>query len=77
MTAGWKAFNITSDKDTGIGGWTDEEIFAYLAKGHASGRGTAAGPMGEAVDQSFSQLVPDDIHAVVVYLRTIPPRVIA
>ena len=75
VTAGWKAFNITSDKDTGIGGWTDEEIFAYLAKGHASGRGTAAGPMGEAVDQSFSQLVPDDIYAVVVYLRTFPPRI--
>jgi mono/diheme cytochrome c family protein len=29
--------------------------------------------MGEAVDQSFSQMEPADIHAVVAYLRSIPP----
>jgi mono/diheme cytochrome c family protein len=73
VTAGWRAFNITSDKDTGIGGWTDDEIFAYLARGHARGRGTAAGPMGEAVDQSFSRMAPADIRAVVSYVRSIPP----
>jgi len=72
-TAGWKAFNITSDKATGIGGWTDDEIVAYLAQGHAQGRGTAAGPMGEAVDQSFSQMAPADIGAVVSYVRSVPP----
>ena len=73
LTAGWKAFNITSDKGTGIGAWSDDEVFAYLAEGHAPGRGTAAGPMGEAVDQSFSRMAPADIHAVVNYLRSIPP----
>jgi len=73
LTAGWKAFNITSDKATGIGGWTDDEIVAYLAQGHAQGRGTAAGPMGEAVDQSFSQMAPADIRAVVSYVRSVPP----
>jgi mono/diheme cytochrome c family protein len=72
VAAGWKAFNITSDKDTGIGGWSDDEVFAYLANGHASGHGTAAGPMGEAVDQSFSQLAPADIHALVSYVRSVP-----
>ncbi len=72
VAAGWKAFNITADKDTGIGGWSDDEVFAYLANGHALGRGTAAGPMGEAVDQSFSQLAPADIHALVSYVRSVP-----
>jgi mono/diheme cytochrome c family protein len=72
VAAGWKAFNITSDKDTGIGAWSDDEVFAYLANGHAQGRGTAAGPMGEAVDESFSQLAPDDIHALVGYVRSVP-----
>ena len=72
ITAGWHAFNITSDKGTGIGDWSDDEVFAYLAKGHALNRGTAAGPMGEAVDQSFSRLSPSDIRALVVYLRSIP-----
>jgi mono/diheme cytochrome c family protein len=72
VTAGWHAFNISSDRGSGIGAWNDKEIAAYLATGHASGRGTAAGPMGEAVDQSFSLLTPADINAVVVYLRSIP-----
>ena len=73
ITAGWRAYNITSDKGTGIGAWSDEEISAYLAQGHAVGRGTASGPMGEAVDASFSHMTPEDIHALVAYLRSVPP----
>jgi mono/diheme cytochrome c family protein len=73
LTAGWRAFNISSDKTTGIGAWSDEEIVSYLSIGHAPGHGTASGPMGEAVDHSFSKLVPEDIKAVVAYLRTVPP----
>ena len=73
LTAGWRAFNISSDKATGIGGWRDEDLVAYLAIGHADGHGTASGPMGEAVDHSFSQLAQEDIRAVVAYLRTVPP----
>ncbi len=72
VTAGWRAFNITSDKGTGIGTWSDDEVFAYLSSGHALGRGTAAGPMGEAVDESFSQMDEADIHAVVSYVRSVP-----
>lgn len=73
LTAGWRAFNISSDKDAGIGSWSDDEVTAYLANGHIMGRGTAAGPMGEAVDESFSQMAPVDIHALVAYVRSVPP----
>jgi mono/diheme cytochrome c family protein len=72
VTAGWRAFNITSDKATGLGAWSDEDIASYLSTGHATGHGTASGPMGEAVDNSFSYLAPEDIRAVVAYLRTVP-----
>jgi mono/diheme cytochrome c family protein len=72
LTAGWRAFNITSDKGSGLGGWSDQELVSYLSTGHADGHGTAAGPMGEAVDHSFSRLAPEDIHALVVYLRSVP-----
>lgn len=72
IAAGWHAFNITSDKYTGIGAWTDDELIAFLADGHASGHGTASGPMGEAVDESFAAMDPQDIRALVAYLRTIP-----
>jgi mono/diheme cytochrome c family protein len=71
-TAGWRAFNITSDKGSGIGGWSDDDLFAYLSTGHTSGHGTAAGPMGEAVDQSFGRMSPADIRALVTYLRSVP-----
>jgi len=73
VTAGWYAFNITSDKGSGIGAWTDDQAREYLSAGHTSGRGTAAGPMGEAVDQSLSDLAARDIRALVTYLRSVPP----
>jgi mono/diheme cytochrome c family protein len=75
LTAGWRAYNISNDQKSGVGAWRDEELFAYLATGHAAGHGSAAGPMGEAVDESFSQLAPEDIHAIVAYLRSVPARV--
>jgi mono/diheme cytochrome c family protein len=75
LTAGWRAYNISGDKASGVGAWQDEELLAYLAKGHAAGHGSAAGPMGEAVDESFSQMAPEDVHAIVAYLRSVPASV--
>jgi mono/diheme cytochrome c family protein len=72
VTAGWRAFNISSDKTSGIGAWRDQDVASYLSIGHADGHGTASGPMGEAVDHSFSRLAPQDIGAVVAYLRSVP-----
>ena len=72
VTAGWRAFNISSDKTTGIGAWNEADVASYLALGHADGHGTASGPMGEAVDHSFSRLTPEDVRAVVAYLRSVP-----
>jgi mono/diheme cytochrome c family protein len=73
VTAGWRAFNISSDKTTGVGGWREEDLVSYLSVGHADGHGTASGPMGEAVDHSFSQMAPEDVRAMVAYLRSVPP----
>jgi mono/diheme cytochrome c family protein len=73
VTAGWRAFNISSDKSTGVGGWKDEDLAAYLSSGHATGHGAASGPMGEAVDHSLSRMTPEDIRAIVAYLRSVPP----
>jgi mono/diheme cytochrome c family protein len=71
VTAGWRAFNISSDKNTGVGAWSDDDLVSYLSIGHADGHGTASGPMGEAVDHSLSHLAQQDIRAVVAYLRTV------
>jgi len=72
VAAGWRAYNITADKGTGVGAWSDDQLVSYLSTGHAAGRGTASGPMGEAVDESFSRMVPEDIRALVAYLRSVP-----
>jgi mono/diheme cytochrome c family protein len=72
VTAGWRAFNVSPDKASGVGGWRDEDLVSYLSIGHATGHGSASGPMGEAVEHSFSYLAPEDVRAMVAYLRTVP-----
>lgn len=72
VQAGWRAYNITGDRDSGIGAWSNADIAQYLSLGHAAGRGTASGPMGEAVDESTSLLSSSDIDAMATYLRTVP-----
>jgi mono/diheme cytochrome c family protein len=72
VQAGWNAYNISADKVAGVGGWSNAALVQYLSIGHAEGFGTAAGPMGEAVDKSLSHLTSDDIAAIVAYLRTVP-----
>ncbi len=74
LLQGWQAYNITSDPRYGIGAWSDGEIASYLSTGHADGRGSASGPMGEAVENSLQFLKPEDISALVVYLRGVPAR---
>lgn len=71
---GWQAPNITADPVHGIGKWTDAALFQYLRFGHAAGHGSAAGPMGEAVENSLQYLNEKDTRALITYLRSIPPR---
>jgi mono/diheme cytochrome c family protein len=72
VQAGWRAYNITADHASGVGAWSDEDLVNYLSIGHAEGRGTASGPMGEEVDESSSHLKPSDVMALVEYLRSVP-----
>src|SRR6202050_3652322 len=71
VQAGWRAYNITPDRSSGVGAWSDADLVHYLATGHADGRGTASGPMGEAVDYSLQYLKASDLAAMVTYLRTV------
>jgi mono/diheme cytochrome c family protein len=74
LLQGWRAYNITADPVHGIGAWSDGELANYLSTGHAGGRGSASGPMGEAVENSLQFLKPEDTAALVTYLRSIPAR---
>ncbi len=69
----WKAYNITPDREWGIGAWSDDQFAGYLANGHAPERSSAAGPMGEAVDNSLRFLTADDVAAIVAYVKSVSP----
>jgi len=71
VQAGWRAYNITPDRSSGVGAWSDADLAHYLS-GHADARGTASGPMGEAVDASLEYLEAGDLAALVAYVRSVP-----
>ena len=71
--AGWHAFNITPDKNSGVGNWSDDELVKYLSTGVVPGRANAAGPMGQVVEDSTQYLTPEDQTSIVTYLRSVAP----
>ncbi|WP_426118770.1 cytochrome c [Pseudomonas sp. DSP3-2-2] len=68
----WYAPNISSDKISGIGAWSNEEIVAYLRTGHVAGKAQAAGPMAEAIEHSLQYLGDSDLKAIAAYLQQTP-----
>lgn len=69
----WTAPNITPDNKTGIGEWSNDDIFTYLKTGQLHGKAYADGDMGLAVQNSFSKLTDEDLRAIAAYLKQIPP----
>jgi mono/diheme cytochrome c family protein len=69
----WYAPNITSDKVSGIGAWSSDELVAYLRTGHVEGKAQAAGPMAEAVEHSLQYLSDADLKAIAAYLLQTTP----
>jgi mono/diheme cytochrome c family protein len=64
------ASNITQDKETGIGGWTDAQIKTLLRTGIRP-NGT---PVAMIMPIGFYQIMTErDMNAVVAYLKTIKP----
>lgn len=72
IAGGWRAYDISSDRKSGIGGWRTEEVASYLAHGQAPGRGAASGPMGEVADHSLGYLTPSDLKALATYVHSVP-----
>jgi len=61
--------NLTPDKATGLGGWTDEQIVTALTKGvRPDGRMLAPIMPWHA----FATLTASDVSAIVAFLRSIP-----
>jgi mono/diheme cytochrome c family protein len=63
--------NITASKEKGIGGWTDDEIKRAITQGISKDGSKLKPPMGF---QYYATLMPEDLDAVIAYLRTVPPK---
>jgi mono/diheme cytochrome c family protein len=61
--------NITQDRETGIGAWTDGEIAAALRDGHRPDGSMIGPPMPV---ESYRGISDRDLAALVAWLRTIP-----
>jgi hypothetical protein len=66
------ARNITSDPDTGIGKWTEDQIFTTIKTMVKPDGKPIMGPM-QFMQGTWSQLDEADLHAVAAYIKSLPP----
>ena len=65
--------NITSDRETGIGHWTDRQLATFLGTGRRPD-GSFTGPMmAEVLGTGSMRLTRDDLRSLVIYLQSVPP----
>ncbi len=68
--------NITPDKETGIGKWTEAQVVEFLGTGNKPDGDTAGGLMERAIkgtSAGFKDLTKADRLAIARYLKTVPP----
>ncbi|HYB40664.1 MAG TPA: cytochrome c [Candidatus Methylomirabilis sp.] len=72
---GQAAPNITPDRQTGLGEWTEEQIATFLATGNRPDGDVAGGLMGENIQGTlagYKDMTPADLQAIARYLKAIP-----
>jgi mono/diheme cytochrome c family protein len=72
---GQAAPNITPDKATGLGDWTEEQIVTYLDTGNRPDGDVAGGLMGEMIQGTltgYKDVSKADLQAIARYLKSIP-----
>ena len=67
--------NITPDRETGIGSWSDAEIKRALVEGSRPDHGRLAGVALAAIMPAnfYKALLPDDLDTIIAYLRSVTP----
>lgn len=68
----WLAKNLRGDMAGGLGTWTKEDIVAFLKTGRNS-HAAAFGGMAQVVQDSTQYLTDNDLNAIAVYLKSLPP----
>ena len=62
--------NLTADKETGLGGWTDQQIADAITKGVGRGGVKTLPLMPYGL---YSGMAQDDLKALIAFLRTLKP----
>jgi len=62
--------NITPDKETGLGNWTDQQIYDAISKGI---RRDGSRILPVMPYEKYSGMAEDDLKALIAYLRTLKP----
>ena len=64
-------YNLTGDKETGLGNWTDDQIKTFVTKGiRRDGSRMLPFPMPWP---NYANLKPDDLSALIAFLRSLSP----
>ena len=71
----WSAINL-SPAAGGLGKWTVADITKYLQSGFAPLRAGVFGPMNDVVANSMHYMNDADVHAIAVYLKSVPERTV-
>jgi mono/diheme cytochrome c family protein len=65
--------NITSDTETGIGNWSEDDILGVLTDGHTPNFDEVGAPMSEVVKDT-ARLTEEDRRAIAAYLKSVPAK---
>jgi mono/diheme cytochrome c family protein len=68
----WYAPSLTSSTEAGVADWAPEHIASLLRTG-VSPRGSVLGPMAEVVLHSTQHMSDEDLNAMAVFLKSLPP----
>lgn len=72
----WYAPSLTSPAEAGVADWAPEHIASLLKTGVAP-RGSVLGPMAEVVLHSTQHMSDEDLNAMAVFLKSLPPSAAA
>ena len=65
--------NITPDAETGIGDWSEGDIVGLLKTGLKPNFDDVQGSMQEAIEDGLKYLTDEDLRAIAVYVKALPP----
>lgn len=68
------ASNITSHPVKGVGAWSDDDLKRAITQGAARDGAPLRPPMSTLSKAHFSKMSPDDLDALIAWIRTIPPK---